>query len=212
MTDITTHFPVGDADLARLTDHLATEASGENLLDAAYRTLSTPIGPLMIAATPVGLVRVAFDREPADEVLTGLADRLGPRILEARHDHALLDAVASQLTEYFAGTRREFDLPLDFTMSAASGNSGKTATRTTFRQTVQRYLPRIGYGHTSTYKEVAEALDNPKAVRAVGTACATNPIPVVVPCHRVLRTDGGLGGYRGGLEAKTVLLDLEHAA
>jgi methylated-DNA-[protein]-cysteine S-methyltransferase len=101
--------------------------------------------------------------------------------------------------EYFDRRRRTFDLPLDLSLSRG------------FRQLVQRHLPEIGYGETRSYREVAELVGNPKAVRAVGTACATNPLPVVVPCHRVLRTDGSLGGYIGGLEAKTTLLQLEAA-
>jgi methylated-DNA-[protein]-cysteine S-methyltransferase len=101
------------------------------------------------------------------------------------------------LEEYFAGRRRSFDLPLDHALSSG------------FRAQVQRLLPGIGYGRTRTYKEVAELAGNPRAVRAVGTACATNPLPLVVPCHRVLRSDGGLGGYLGGTEAKEALLALE---
>ena len=105
-----------------------------------------------------------------------------------------------EIEEYFAGNRRGFDLPLDFALSSG------------FRQVVQRHLSDIAYGHTESYKDVAEIVGNPRAVRAVGTACATNPLPVVVPCHRVLRTDGTLGGYVGGAEAKAILLNLERAA
>lgn len=173
---------------------------GRDLLDVAYRTIDTPVGRLLLAATDTGLVRVAFEREGFEVVLESLAQAVSPRVLEAP---ARLDRVAAELDEYFAGQRQAFDVPLDHTMSSrASG----------FRQLVQRYLPRIGYGTTRTYKEVAELVGHPRAVRAVGTACATNPLPVVVPCHRVLRTDGGLGGYLGGLEAKTRLLALERAA
>lgn len=99
-----------------------------------------------------------------------------------------------------AGTRRGFEVPVDYALSSG------------FRRTVQQYLPLIEYGHTRSYKEVAASVGNPNAVRAVGTACATNPLPVVIPCHRVLRSDGSLGGYLGGLEAKSTLLELEHAA
>lgn len=197
MTDATTDltdFPVAACDLARLRSRLADDAEVSGILDVAYRTVDSPIGPLLLAATPKGLVRVAFGREDFDTVLTALADRVSPRVLESR---PRLDAVATELDEYFSGRRQEFDLPLDFTMSSG------------FRQDVQRYLPHIGYGQTQSYKQVAEGVGNPKAVRAVGTACATNPLPVVVPCHRVLRSDGSLGGYLGGLEAKTLLLDLE---
>lgn len=193
MKDLT-RFPVDDADLARLWSRLADDAAASGILDVAYRTVDSPIGPLLLAATQKGLVRVAFDLEDFDTVLTALADKVSPRVLESRHR---LDAVATELDEYFAGRRQEFDLPLDFAMSSG------------FRQDVQRYLPHIGYGQTQSYRQVAEGVGNPKAVRAVGTACATNPLPVVVPCHRVLRSDGSLGGYLGGLEAKSLLLELE---
>lgn len=187
-------FPVDDADLARLHARLAARAQDEGLLDVAYRTFDTPLGPLLLAATESGLVRVAFESEGFDEVLQALADKVSQRVLLAPQR---LDAVARELDEYFAGGRRSFDLPLDHSLSSG------------FRLTVQRYLPRIDYGQTRSYKEVAEFVGNPRAVRAVGTACATNPLPVVVPCHRVLRTGGGLGGYIGGLDAKTALLALE---
>ena len=162
-----------------------------------YTHVDSPVGPLLLAATPKGLVRVAYETEGFDSVLEALATKLSPRVLEAP---ARLDAIAVELEEYFAGRRHEFDVPLDYALSSG------------FRQIVQRFLPRIGYGHTRSYKEVAELVGNPRAVRAVGTACATNPLPVVVPCHRVLRTDGSLGGYIGGLDAKTTLLSLEKAA
>ncbi|MFW5417916.1 methylated-DNA--[protein]-cysteine S-methyltransferase [Nocardiopsis sp. CNT-189] len=190
-------FPVSGDDLARLHTALAARAADEGVLDVAYRTLDTPVGPLLLAATARGLVRVAFEREGFDTVLEALAAKVSPRVLEAP---ARLDPAAAELEEYFAGRRHGFDVPLDHALSSG------------FRRIVQRCLPQIGYGRTRSYKEVAELVGNPKAVRAVGTACATNPLPVVVPCHRVLRTDGGLGGYIGGLEAKTTLLALENAA
>lgn len=190
-------FPVSGDDLTRLHAALAARAQDEGLLDVAYRVLDTPVGPLLLAATPKGLVRVAYETEGFDSVLEALATKLSPRVLEAP---ARLDAIAVELEEYFAGRRHEFDVPLDYALSSG------------FRQIVQRYLPRIGYGHTRSYQEVAELVGNPRAVRAVGTACATNPLPVVVPCHRVLRSDGSLGGYIGGLDAKTTLLSLEKAA
>lgn len=189
-------FPIGPGALTDLRTRLAATAEEQNLLDVAYRTIDTPVGPLLLAATETGLVRVAFEREDFGAVLESLATRIGPRVLRAPRR---LDVVAAELDEYFAGERHAFDVPLDYAMSSG------------FRQVVQRYLPHIGYGHTQSYKEVAELVGNPKAVRAVGTACATNPLPVVVPCHRVLRTDGGLGGYIGGLDAKTTLLALEKA-
>jgi len=154
------------------------------------------VGTLLLAATPRGLVRVAFDSEGHDEVLDRLGAKLGPRILRAPRR---LDPVAREIDEYFAGTRQAFDLELDYSLSAG------------FRQLVQRHLSKIPYGKTESYKAVAELVGNPRAVRAVGTACATNPLPLVVPCHRVLRADGSLGGYVGGLAAKSSLLALESA-
>lgn len=184
-------------ELAGLHRLLELRAQEEGLLDVGYRTVDSPVGALLLAATPAGLVRVAFDREGFDAVLESLAARLGPRVL---HAPARLDEVARQLEQYFTGRRTAFDVPLDRALS------------TGFRGAVHAYLPRIAYGHTASYGEVAAALGSPRAVRAVGTACATNPLPVVVPCHRVLRSDGSVGGYRGGAEAKTTLLALEHAA
>lgn len=183
--------------LAALRQRLGLQAEREGILDVAYRTIDTPVGPLLLAATEQGLVRVAYDREGFDTVLKTLAEKISPRVILAP---ARLDEAASEIDEYFAGTRRAFDVPLDYRLSAG------------FRQTVQHYLPSIDYGHTLSYKQVAELVGNPNAVRAVGTACATNPLPVVVPCHRVLRADGTLGGYIGGLDAKTALLSLEKEA
>ncbi|APH01340.1 cysteine methyltransferase [Janibacter indicus] len=192
-----TTFPIEPGAMADLRARLAERADELTLLDVAYRTIDSPVGPLLLAATETGLVRVAFEREGFDTVLESLATRVSPRVLQAPRR---LDTAAAELDEYFAGTRRAFDLPLDLTLSSG------------FRQVVQRYLPHIGYGHTQTYTEVAETVGSPRAVRAVGTACATNPLPVVVPCHRVLRTDGSMGGYLGGLDAKRTLLELEGAA
>jgi methylated-DNA-[protein]-cysteine S-methyltransferase len=190
-------WPVTDADLAALHARLEQRAEDQGALDVAYRTVDSPVGTLLLAATGTGLVRVAYEREQFDRVLEALATRLSPRVLRAPHR---LDVAARQLEEYFSGRRTAFDIPLDYALSAG------------FRQLVQRHLPQIPYGRTETYKEVATVVGNPKAVRAVGSACATNPLPVVVPCHRVLRTDGSLGGYIGGLDAKTALLTLEGAA
>ncbi len=197
MPDVAVLFPVADDELAALRSRLATRAEAEGLLDVAWCTLDSPVGTLLLAATGKGLVRIAFEREGFDDVLTVLAHRLSPRVL---HASARLDPVRRELEEYFAGRRREFDVALDRALSSG------------FRSTVQEHLPRIPYGRTQSYQEVAELVGSPRAVRAVGTACATNPLPVVVPCHRVLRSDGSLGGYLGGLEAKATLLALEHAA
>lgn len=196
-SDVAALFPVDGADLVTLHARLAAAADDRGLLDVAYRTIDTPVGLLLLAVTEKGLVRVAFEREGFEAVLETLAAKISPRVLESPRR---LDPVAAELEEYFAGSRHAFDVPLDYALSSG------------FRQIVQRYLPHIGYGRTRSYKEVAELVGNPNAVRAVGTACATNPLPVVVPCHRVLRTDGSLGGYIGGLSAKQTLLTLEKAA
>jgi len=183
--------------LARLHGELSLRAEADHVLDIGYRTLDTPVGTLLLAATEKGLVRVAFDREGHDAVLETLADRVSPRILQAPKR---LDAVAHELDEYFAGDRRVFDVPLDLQLSSG------------FRLEVIKHLSEIGYGRTESYSEVATAAGSPRAVRAAGTACATNAIPVVVPCHRVVRADGSLGSYRGGAPAKELLLGLERGA
>lgn len=182
------------ARLAALRGRLAVAAQDQGLLDVAYRTVDSPLGRLLLAATPRGLVRVAFETESADAVLAELATRLSPRVLEAP---ARLDRAARELEEYLVGRRREFDLPLD--LALAHG----------FRRDVVEHLPRIPYGATASYGEVATMVGNPGAVRAVGTACARNPVPLVLPCHRVVRSDGSTGAYRGGPEAKVALLALE---
>ncbi|GGJ91046.1 methylated-DNA--protein-cysteine methyltransferase [Streptomyces camponoticapitis] len=183
--------------LAGLHTRLEHAASRDGLLDVAYTVVDSPVGRLLLASTEKGLVRVAFTNQDHDKVLDGLATTLSPRVLRAPRR---LDDAARELDQYFSGERRTFDLPLDMSLSHG------------FRQLVQRHLPEISYGRTLSYGEVARLVGNPKAVRAVGTACATNPLPVVVPCHRVLRADGTLGGYAGGPAAKSVLLDLESAA
>jgi len=184
------------ATLARLRDGLAERAAAEGLLDVAYRTVDSPVGTLLLAATPLGLTRVAYEREGHDAVLSRLAEQVSPRVL---HAPARLDGAARELDEYFAGRRRVFDLPLD--MRLAHG----------FRRTVLTHLRDIAYGSTESYAVVAAAAGSPTAVRAVGTACANNPLPVVVPCHRVVRSDGSSGQYLGGPEVKRQLLSLERA-
>ncbi len=195
--DLTAQYPVDDDDLAHLRARLAAAAEHDNALDVAYRTVDSPVGTLLIAATPAGLVRVAFGNEGHDDVLQNLSDRISSRLL---HAPARLDAVACQLDEYFAGRRHSFDVPLDWQLSKG------------FRRVVLEHLTDIGYGTTASYGTLARLSGSPKAVRAVGTTCATNPIPVVVPCHRVVRSDGTMGGYRGGPAAKRALLDLEGIA
>lgn len=188
--------PVEPAALNRLHRRVEQQAEQDGLLDVAYTVIDTPVGELLLAATTRGLVRVAYASEGHDAVLDVLAHKVSPRVL---HAPKRLDDAARELDEYFAKRRQAFDLPLDLSLSHG------------FRQLVQTHLPEIGYGQTRSYREVAELVGNPKAVRAVGTACATNPLPVVVPCHRVLRTDGALGGYIGGADAKATLLNLEAA-
>lgn len=188
---------IDPAVLERLHRRLEDAAAADDLLDVSYRTVDTPVGPLLLAATPRGLVRVAYAIEGHDHVLETIASRISPRILRSGNR---LDAAARELDEYFAGTRHTFDLPLDFSLSRG------------FRRLVQQQLPDISYGQTRSYGQVASLVGNPRAVRAVGTACATNPLPVVLPCHRVVRSDGTLGNYAGGPEAKQILLRFEGAA
>ncbi|ORA80851.1 methylated-DNA--[protein]-cysteine S-methyltransferase [Mycobacterium malmoense] len=193
--DLTKHFPVDRDHLRRLHARLERTAQADDLLDIAYRTVDSVVGPLLLAATPRGLLRVAFAGEDHESVLLSLSERISPRMLEAP---ARLDSIARQLDEYFAGRRHGFDAALDWSLSHG------------FRRTVLEHLNTdIGYGATASYAALARLSGSPKAVRAVGTACATNPIPIVVPCHRVIRSDGTVGSYRGGPVAKRVLLDLE---
>jgi methylated-DNA-[protein]-cysteine S-methyltransferase len=187
-------YPVDPDDLSRLHARLAAAAAAAGTLDVAYRTVDSPVGALLLAATERGLVRIAYAGEDHDVVLQNLADRISPRVL---HAPARLDETARELDEYFVGARRRFDVPLDWRLSAG------------FRAVVLHRLPDIGYGQTASYGAVAALAGSPKAVRAVGTACATNPLPIVVPCHRVVRSDGRMGGYLGGPEAKRTLLGLE---
>ncbi|HVA90258.1 MAG TPA: methylated-DNA--[protein]-cysteine S-methyltransferase [Chloroflexota bacterium] len=181
----------------RLHSRLIRAAEQAGLLDVSYRTIDTPVGTLLLAATEKGLVRVAYEREGHEEILERLALEISPRVL---HAPARLDEAAKEIDEYFAGRRRGFELPLDFSLSRG------------FRRMVLAHLQEIGYGTTASYASVAAAAGNPKAVRVVGTACATNPIPIVVPCHRVVRSDGSIGQYAGGVDAKKILLTLEAAA
>jgi methylated-DNA-[protein]-cysteine S-methyltransferase len=183
--------------LARLHARLGDAAAADGSLDIAYRLLDSPVGTLLLAATPAGLVRLAYAVTGADDVLAELAARVSPRVLLAP---GRLDPVARELDDYFAHRRRTFDVPLD--LQLAHG----------YRREVLGQLREIDYGRTASYAAVAAATSSPKAVRAVGTACATNPLPIVIPCHRVVRADGSLGGYLGGPETKQTLLTLEAGA
>jgi methylated-DNA-[protein]-cysteine S-methyltransferase len=175
-------------------NRFATRASEEGLLDVAYATTDSPFGPLLLARTPKGLVRVGLPNQDADELLVELATRVSPRVLEAP---AQLDEARRELDLYFEGKLTEFDLPLDWRLSRD------------FRRRVLRAIARIPYGQTRSYTQMATTAGNERAVRAAGSACGSNPLPVVVPCHRVLRTSGALGGYGGGLPMKEALLRLE---
>ncbi|MEO9224140.1 MAG: methylated-DNA--[protein]-cysteine S-methyltransferase [Acidimicrobiales bacterium] len=173
-------------------DRVRSAAAADGLVDVAWTTHDTPIGRLLLAATPEGLVHIHFGY--SDDVLETLAAKVSPRVLEAPDE---LDDVRRELDEYFTGDRRDFDVPLDRRLSHG------------FRLDVLRSLMEVPFGQVVSYAELATRVGNPKASRAVGTAMATNPIPIVQPCHRVLRTGGALGGYGGGLDAKRWLLHHE---
>jgi methylated-DNA-[protein]-cysteine S-methyltransferase len=175
-------------------DGFRARAAEEGLLDVAYARTDSPFGPLLLAQTKRGLVRVGLPNQNPDELLVDLAERVSPRVLEAP---AALDDARRELDRYFEGKLDSFDLPLDWRLSGG------------FRQRVLRAINRIPYGQTRSYTEMARRAGNERAVRAAGTACGSNPIPLVVPCHRVLRTGGALGGYGGGLPMKQALLELE---
>lgn len=206
MTPWTAHFDSAlrdltepsDAHLASLTERLGHEAVAAGLLDVVHTTVPSPIGSLLVAATPEGVVRIAFELEGFDAVLDDLASRVGPRIMRVAEHPTLRDA-AAQLEGYFAGTVRRFDVPVDLRLSRG------------FRRTVLDHLREVPYGTTASYGQLAAASGRPTAVRAAASACANNPVPIVVPCHRVVRSDGSIGRYLGGVEAKAALLRLEAA-
>jgi methylated-DNA-[protein]-cysteine S-methyltransferase len=181
-------------DPVRVTAELARRADAEGLLDVAWATLDTPLGPIAVFVTPRGVVRVAYDRENFAQVADEVAERVSPRVLLAPER---TDAVRKQLDAYFEKGRREFDLAIDWTLVRG------------FNQGVLQATAAIPYGEVASYGEVAAAAGSPRAARAAGNALAGNPIPIVVPCHRVIHADGGLGGYTGGLETKRFLLKLE---
>jgi methylated-DNA-[protein]-cysteine S-methyltransferase len=171
-------------------------AAAEGLLDIAYATFDSPFGPLLLARTPQGLVRLGLPTEDVDAMLVDLSQRVSPRVLESP---AALDEERRELDRYFAGRLDHFDLPIDWQLSHG------------FHRRAREGMVAIPYGETRTYTELARGAGNERAVRAAGSACARNPIPLVVPCHRVLRSDGSLGGYAGGLPMKESLLELEGA-
>jgi methylated-DNA-[protein]-cysteine S-methyltransferase len=183
------------ADWQRMRGELAARAEAENLVDVAFERHETPLGTIIVGATSDGLVRIGLPSEQEDEVLQQLADRVSRRVLRA--PRASLTRTRQQLDEYFDGTRRDFDVTLDWQLARG------------FRREVLRATAEIPYGETSSYRAVATRAGSPGAVRAAGTALATNPLPIVVPCHRVVRSGGALGAYRGGAAAKAALLQLE---
>lgn len=185
------------ATLDRLHRRLAVDADSEGLIDVAYRTIDSPVGSLLLAATERGVVRVAFDVQDHDAVLAELAEKISPRVLRAPRR---LDTAAGQLDEFFTGSRTDFALHLD--LQLAHG----------FRREVLSELRRVPFGDRRSYSELAAASGRPTAVRAVATACARNPIPLIIPCHRVVRTGGAIGQYAGGADRKRLLLDMEHRA
>lgn len=180
--------------LERLHARLEAAATGPDAPDVHYRTVDSPIGGLLVAATEQGVVRIAFAREGEDAVLQALADRVGPRVLRAP---ARLDPAARWLEAYLAGARDPFPLAVDTRLARG------------FRLAVLDRLRAVPYGQRVTYAQLAARADAPRAVRAVGTACATNPLPIVIPCHRVTRSDGSIGAYLGGADTKARLLALE---
>lgn len=181
-------------DRAAITSRLAAGAEAEGLLEVAYCEIDSPVGPLLASATSRGLVALGLPSLAVDEQLAVLAARVSPRLLEAP---ARLDPVRRELAEYFEGRRRDFDLDLDWRLTSG------------FTRKVLRATARIPFGETRSYGQMATSAGSPRAFRAAGSALGSNPIPIVVPCHRVLRTGGALGGYAGGLDVKRRLLELE---
>lgn len=184
----------GSLDVGALRARLAASAADAGLLDVAYGMHDSPLGPLMVMVTRRGLVRLSYSDEGIDAQLADVADRISPRILEAPER---TDTVRRQLDEYFGGSRRDFDLAIDWRLVRG------------FSSDVLRATTRIPFGSVSTYREIAAQAGSPNAYRAAGNALGSNPIPIVVPCHRVLHAGGGLGGYTGGLDRKEFLLRIE---
>ena len=193
--DATGRLPAGPPPEAM--EALARRAEREGLLDVAYGQADSPFGPLTVAVTERGLVRLAYPEQPLDDVLAILAQRVSPRILEAP---ARVDPVRRELERYFERRLESFASPVDWSLTQG------------FFRGVLEATARIGYGEVRTYAEVAASAGSARAVRAAGNGLSSNPIPIVVPCHRVVRSGGGLGGYTGGLERKEYLLALERGA
>jgi methylated-DNA-[protein]-cysteine S-methyltransferase len=210
MTEINVNHHTGDGDeemertlrAALRVGHAAVAppsivdaAAAAGLLDVAYARLDSPVGTLVLASTPHGLARLAYVDDGQEEaVMEDIAARLSPRMLSAPRR---LDAPRRELDEYFAGHRRGFDLALDLSLLSD------------FTRRVLGATAAIPYGEVATYREVATAAGSPRGFRAAGNALGSNPLPIVLPCHRVLHSGGGLGGYTGGLERKRTLLTIE---
>jgi methylated-DNA-[protein]-cysteine S-methyltransferase len=186
--------PATELDSDRLMAEFGPRASAAGLVDVAYASMDSPLGELLVAVTPRGVVRVSYASEAEDDVLAELAERVSPRVLRLPER---TDEVRRELDEYFTGSRRLFDLKVDWSLVRG------------FAQGVLRATAEVPFGQVTTYRQMAEAAGSPRAYRAAGNALGSNPIPIVVPCHRVLHTGGGLGGYAGGLERKKQLLTLE---
>jgi methylated-DNA-[protein]-cysteine S-methyltransferase len=185
-----------DVNAAELAAALAARAEREGLIEVAYSTVDSPVGSLMVAATDAGLVRLGLAGTDHQAMLEQLATAIGPRVIETP---ARFDPLRRELEEYFDGRRRRFDYPLDWRLTSG------------FVRTVLEHTAEIPFGSTRTYAEMADLAGSPRAFRAAGSALGANPIPILVPCHRVLRKGGGLGGYAGGLDTKRTLLRIEGA-
>jgi methylated-DNA-[protein]-cysteine S-methyltransferase len=183
-------------DLDRAIGRLLARAEGDGLIDVAYAHVDSPFGQMMVAGTDRGIVRVAFPHRPFDALLEQIAEVISPRVLEAPER---LDEVRRQLEAYFEGRRRDFDLRLDWRLTHG------------FQNRAQHAIARIPYGQTRNYSWIAKQAGSPGAFRAAGTACGANPLPPIVPCHRVVPAGGGIGNYGGGPEMKRALLELEGA-
>jgi methylated-DNA-[protein]-cysteine S-methyltransferase len=193
--ELRTGPPTVDADFDAALAAFRERADSEGLVEVAWTPVDTPVGTMLVASTQAGLVRVALSNVESDLFLEDLADNVSTRVVE---HPAKLDTVRRQFDEYFEGHRTEFDIVLDWRLSHG------------FRRTVLETLhAQVPFGEVVSYGELASRVGHPRASRAVGTAMATNPVPIVVPCHRVLRSGGALGGYGGGLDMKLHLLRLE---
>ncbi len=182
------------ADSSRAAERFAERAAEKGLVDVAYALVDSPLGKLLAARTKRGLVELAYGGEQPDPLLAELSEKLSPRVLEAP---GRLDDVRRQLDEYFEGRRTDFELPIDWSLSRG------------FTQRILQATAKVPFGELATYRDMATRAGNERAVRAAGNALGSNHMPIVVPCHRIVRTGGALGGYTGGLERKEFLLRLE---